>query len=180
MPRKMPRRGSSAGRGRSRPRFHWAGFFMEGATTPGDALVDAFTLYDPQTSDIHAGSTVHRIIGHLRIRNPATAGNSDFGAGIGVLAVDDGSGIVHDLDLIEGADHSHETIGDTAWLWRQFGFLQALVATSGYGYRDFPIDVRVKRRIASQKELLAFVIQGNVASRWEYHFWARALLTEGR
>ncbi len=148
---------------------------MEGQTTPADTLADAFTLFDPQIT-VHEGATVHRIIGMLTISNPATAGSGNIGYGIAVFTTDDASAILNDHDLIEGGSHSHETIGDTSWLWREFRPLDAAISGQQTEIQRIPIDIRVKRKIKSQKEQLAFLIQGGTASRWKYHFWARCLL----
>lgn len=169
------RRRGGSGRRAMPGRWHWTGFFLEGNVTPADTNADAFILFDPQ-AETHEGAIVHRVIGEVSLSNPATAGGGNVGMGIGVFTTDDASAILDDLDLIEGGPHSHETIGDTSFMWRRFYALEAAITGQQTEIVRIPIDVKVKRKVSSQKELLAFIIQGGTASRWKFNFWARSLL----
>lgn len=167
-------RSSRSGGRKARPRYTWAGFFLNGAQAPADTVEDLFVIY---TADLASGKqdtdVIHqRTIGNFWCKNPATAGSVDIGFGLYLAEVDAAGAVVSDIDVLGSTLFD---IRDTNWLWRGRAHMDALVSGLQAQYQHFVVDVKVKRRIRLPS-ILVWVVQGDQASRWTYFFDMRTLI----
>lgn len=171
----MAQRRRARGSG-GKPRYSWHGFYQIAATSPGDALIDVFKLYDPIDDDHQEQVVLQRVVGHVQCENPATAGEGRIAMGVYLATRNAAGAMTSDIAplAITGFDI------EANWtLWHRSYYLPAAISGQQTIVYDYDFNIKAKRKI-EDPQMLIFAIQGDTASRWKYMFQARCLMKEGR